>query len=67
MLFKKNFKFTNWLEKLWIFDLPIGYRNYESVTDLQLALARPTWEMLVEERKIGFHLKIQNIQLYFFS
>ena len=25
-----------------------GYRNYESVTELQLSLARPTWEMLVE-------------------
>ena len=37
-----------------------GYRNFESVTDLQLALARPTWEMLVEDRKIGFHTRLQS-------
>ena len=37
-----------------------GNRNFESVTDLQLALARPTWEMLVEDRKIGFHTRLQS-------
>ena len=31
-----------------------GYRNYESVTDLQLSLARPTWELLCQSRKEGF-------------
>ena len=31
-----------------------GYRNFESVTDLQLSLARPTWEMLCHLRKAGF-------------
>ena len=25
-----------------------GYKNFESVTDLQLSLARPTWEMLCQ-------------------
>ena len=30
------------------------YRKFESVTELQLSLARPTWEMLVEKLKIGF-------------
>ena len=35
-----------------------GYRNYESVTDLQLQLARPTWEMLCESRKINFFDRI---------
>ena len=37
-----------------------GYRTYESVTELQLALARPTWEMLVEDRKIGFHRRLES-------
>ena len=31
------------------------YRRTESVTDLQLTLARPTWEMLIEKMKIGFY------------
>ena len=31
------------------------YRTRESVTDLQLTLARPTWEMLIEQMKIGFY------------
>ena len=31
-----------------------GYRNYESVTELQLSLARPTWEMLVENLRVKF-------------
>ena len=35
-----------------------GYRNFESVTDLQLHLARPTWEMLTESRVNNFHSRI---------
>ena len=35
-----------------------GYRTYESVTDLQLSLARPTWEMLIEGLKVGFHNRL---------
>ena len=31
-----------------------GYRQFESVTNLQHTLNRSTWEELVEERKIGF-------------
>ena len=32
-----------------------GYRQFESVTELQLSLGRPTWEMLLERLKIGFY------------
>ena len=31
-----------------------GYRTFESVTDLQLSLGHPTWEMLLEDMKVGF-------------
>ena len=31
-----------------------NYRNYESVTELQLSLARPTWELLIEDLKVAF-------------
>ena len=34
------------------------YRTFESVTNLQLSLARPTWEMLVEKLKIGFYHRL---------
>ena len=37
-----------------VFRKIFGYRYFESVTDLQLSLARPTWEMLIEQRKIAF-------------
>ena len=35
-----------------------GYRLFESVTDLQLSLARPTWELLTESLKIGFYERL---------
>ena len=35
-----------------------GYRVYESVTDLQLSLARPTWELLIENLKVGFFRRL---------
>ena len=35
-----------------------GYRNYESVTDLQLSLARLTWELLCHSRKEGFYNRL---------
>ena len=38
-----------------VFRRIFGYRNFESDKQLQLALARPTWEMLIEERTIAFH------------
>ena len=37
-----------------IFRKIFGYRQYESVTNLQLSLARPTWEMLCHSRKVSF-------------
>ena len=35
-----------------------GYRQFESVTNLQLNHARPTWEMLTEIRKTGFYHRL---------
>ena len=35
-----------------------GYRTFESVTDLQLSLARPTWELLCHERKASFYKRL---------
>ena len=35
-----------------------GYRNFESVTDLQLSLARPTWELLCHSRKASFYHRL---------
>ena len=39
-----------------------GYRYFESVTNLQHSLGRPTWEELVERRQLGFlrRAKISN-------
>ena len=37
-----------------IFRKIFGYRYFESVTNLQHALGRPTWEELIEVRKSGF-------------
>ena len=36
------------------------YRPWESVTDLQHALFRPTWEELVEKRRNKFHERISD-------
>ena len=35
-----------------------GYRDWESVTDLQHALHRPTWEELVNKRKAKFMIAV---------
>ena len=35
-----------------------GYRNFESVTNLQLSLARPTWELLCHSRKASFYHRL---------
>ena len=40
-----------------IFRKLFGYRYFESVTNLQHALGRPTWEELVEKRKLGFEIR----------
>ena len=37
-----------------IFRKIFGYRHFESVTNLQHALGRQTWEELIEKRKSGF-------------
>ena len=41
-----------------------GYRCSQSVTQLQNFLGRPTWEQLVEKRKISFFNRILNCQQY---
>ena len=41
-----------------IFRRVFGYRNWESVTDLQHALKRPTWEELIEKRTAKFMLSV---------
>ena len=35
-----------------------GYRTFESVTQLQLSLVRPTWELLTESLKVGFYERL---------
>ena len=35
-----------------------GYRNFESVSELQLSLARPTWELLCHSRKESFYHRL---------
>ena len=35
-----------------------GYRIFESVTDLQLSLACPTWELLSDKLKTGFYERL---------
>ena len=37
-----------------VFRRLFGYRLYESVTNLQHALGRPTWEELIDKRRAGF-------------
>ena len=40
-----------------------NYRTWESVTDLQHTLHRPTWEELVEKRKSKFIERISNCDI----
>ena len=47
-----------------IFRRIFGYRHYESVTNLQHALGRPTWEELIEKRKSGFLIRAKNCTAY---
>ena len=35
-----------------------GYRWFESVTDLQLSLGCPTWELLIEQMKVSFYERL---------
>ena len=46
-----------------IFRRLFGYRDWESVTDLQHSLKRPTWEELVEKRTTKFSTNISQCAL----
>ena len=46
-----------------IFRKIFGYRTWESVTDLQHALLRPTWEELVSKRNEKFMLSVSKCPL----
>ena len=39
-----------------------GYRDFESVTDLQHALGHQTWEELIENRRSGFDRRAQSCE-----
>ena len=41
-----------------VFRMIFGYRTWESVTELQLSLACPTWEMLIEKLKASFYERL---------
>ena len=45
-----------------IFRKLFGYRQYESVTNLQGFLGRPTWEQLVEKRVANFERRIRDLE-----
>ena len=45
-----------------IFRKLFGYRPFESVTNLQHALRRCTWEELVERRRVGFMTRAKSCQ-----
>ena len=45
-----------------VFRKIFGYRYFESVTNLQHALGRPTWEELVEKRKTCFAARARNCE-----
>ena len=47
-----------------IFRRLFGYRDWESVTELQHLLNRPTWEELVEKRTSKFSLSISQCALF---
>ena len=43
-----------------VFRKIFAYRMSQSVTSLQTFLGRPTWEQLIENRKVGFFSRIQS-------
>ena len=47
-----------------IFRRLFGYRDWESVTELQHALKRPTWEELVEKRKTKFMSNVAKCPIF---
>ena len=46
-----------------LFRRVFDYRTWESVTDLQHALCRPTWEELVQKRMAKFQIRVAQSQL----
>ena len=46
-----------------LFRKVFNYRTWESVTDLQHALQRPTWEELVDDRRQRFSQRIALCQI----
>ena len=46
-----------------IFRRVFNYRTWESVTDLQHAIQRPTWEELINSRRNNFHTRIMQSDL----
>ena len=47
-----------------LFRRTFNYRNWESVTDLQHALQRPTWEELLEKRRGRFHERLSQNEFF---
>ena len=47
-----------------LFRKTFNYRNWESVTELQHALHRPTWEELVEKRRKLFHERLSQSDFF---
>lgn len=47
-----------------LFRKTFNYRNWESVTDLQHSLQRPTWEELVEKRRRLFHERLAQNEFF---
>ena len=45
-----------------VFRRLFGYRLYESVSNLQHALGRPTWEELIDQRRAGFLRRARSCQ-----
>ena len=44
-----------------VFRKVFGYRDWESVSDLQLALKRPTLEELLEKRTLNFMKSVEQL------
>ena len=47
-----------------VFRKIFGYRDWESVTELQHTLKRPTWEELIEKRKAKFMLSVKQCPIF---
>ena len=47
-----------------LFRKTFNYRNWESVTELQHALHRPTWEELVDKRRKSFQERLTHTEFF---